>query len=168
MGKDRKLLRIGVVLLTVLLPVLALASVACTPQQVMEVQLGIGLNQLRADRGLSQILVDPALSKIARIRAEDMALKDYFSHQAPDGCDFRCLMSKNGVAVAWAGEVIAWNNAHLKDAAAMTVNMWRNSPTHYGIITGCQFTRMGTGAAIAQDGRIYHVAVFEGNGPTCQ
>lgn len=168
MQKDRKLPRIAVGFLTVLLSVLAFTSVACTPQQVMEVQLGIGLNQLRAEKGLQQIPVDPALSRVARIRAEDMALRDYFSHQAPDGCDFRCLMSKSGVATAWAGEIIAWNNTHVKDSAAMTINLWRNSPTHYGIILGCQFTRMGTGAAIAQDGRIYHVAVFEGNGPTCQ
>jgi uncharacterized protein YkwD len=133
----------------------------------MEIQIGIGLNELRAEKGVQEIPVDPELSNIARIRAEDMAQKDYFSHQAPDGCDFRCLMGRNGVAVAWAGEVIAWNNTRIEESPAMTISLWRNSPTHYGIITGCQFTRMGTGAAIGQNGKIYHVAVFEGNSPTC-
>lgn len=168
MQKNRTLPRIAVGVLVFFLPLFAIAGVGCTPQQVMEAQLGGGLNQLRTEVGLPQIPVDPALAKVARLRAQDMAQKDYFSHQAPDGCDFRCLMNMNGVATAWAGEVIAWNDAPLQESAAMTINLWRNSPTHYGIITGCQFTRMGTGAAIARDGRVYHVAVFEGNGAPCQ
>jgi uncharacterized protein YkwD len=96
-----------------------------------------------------------------------MARKSYFSHQPPDGCDFRCLLNKQGVPMAWAGEIISWNNAPLDRTVPMAIGMWKNSPTHYGIITGCQFTRMGTGAAITPDGRVYYVALFEGNSPTC-
>jgi len=105
---------------------------------------------------------------VARSRAEDMATKGYFSHQPPDACDFRCLLNKQGIPMAWVGEIISWNNAPLDRTVPMSIGGWKNSPTHYGIITDCQFNRMGTGAAIAPDGRIYHVALFEGNAPDCQ
>jgi uncharacterized protein YkwD len=147
---------------------LALSTLACTQQKVMELQLAGGINGLRTERQLQPLPVDPVLSSVARSRAEDMAAKGYFSHQPPDACDFRCLLNKQGVPTAWAGEIISWNNAPLDKAVPMSIGMWRNSPTHYGIITGCQFTRMGTGAAIAPDGRVYHVALFEGNSPGWQ
>jgi len=69
--------------------------------------------------------------------------------------------------MAWAGEIISWNNAPLEQSVPMSIGGWRNSATHYGIITNCQFTRMGTGAALAPDGRVYHVALFEGNSQGC-
>jgi len=85
----------------VVLAVLALAAVACTPQQVMEANIGVGINKMRMDQGLLPCRSIPGLSAVARMRAEDMAQKDYFGHQPPDGCDFRCLLYKQGVR--WPG-----------------------------------------------------------------
>jgi uncharacterized protein YkwD len=150
-----------------LLGVLLLTAVGCTPQQAMEVNLALGINQMRADSGLPPVTVDPALSQVARYRAEDMAANGYFSHQPPDGCDYRCLFNKSGVSTAWTGEVIAWNNYPQSETVQTTIRMWSDSPGHFGVITNPCFTRMGTGAAIAADGRIYHVAVFEGLAPGC-
>ncbi|MCJ7490876.1 MAG: CAP domain-containing protein [Dehalococcoidia bacterium] len=145
----------------------AALSLSCTWQEQMEQGLAVGVNQLRAERGLPPLVRDPQLSAIARMRAEDMANYGYFSHTPPDGCGARCLMERAGMTVAWAGEVIAWNNTRVDQSADMTIALWRNSPQHLGtIINGC-FTRMGTGSAFAGDGRIYHVAVFEGRAPGC-
>ena len=148
--------------------VFALCMLACTPQEVMELQLAGGINGLRTERQLQPLPVDPVLSSVARSRAEDMATKGYFSHQPPDACDFRCLLNKQGVPMAWAGEIISWNNAPLEQTVPMSIGGWRNSQTHYGTITNCQFNRMGTGAAMALDGRTYHVVLFEGTSPGCQ
>jgi uncharacterized protein YkwD len=150
-----------------LFAVFLLTAVGCTPQQAMEMNLALGINQMRADNSLPPLTVDPGLSQVARYRAEDMATKGYFSHQPPDGCDYRCLFTKNGVSMAWAGEVIAWNNYPTDQTVQTTIRMWRDSPGHFGVITNRCFTRMGTGAAVAGDGRIYHVAVFEGMAPGC-
>jgi len=150
-----------------LLGLLMLAAVGCTPQQAMEMNLALGVNQIRADSGLPPLTMDSSLAQVARYRAEDMAAKDYFSHQPPDGCDYRCLFNKSGVSMAWAGEVIAWNTYPPKDAVQTTIRMWHDSPGHFGVITNRCFARMGTGAATAADGRIYHVAVFEGLAPGC-
>jgi uncharacterized protein YkwD len=144
-----------------------LTAVACTPQQAMEMNLALGLNAMRADNGLPPLTMDPDLAEVARYRAEDMAAKGYFSHAPPDGCDYRCLFNKNGVSTAWSGEVISWNNYPMKDTVSTTLRMWRDSPGHFSVITNRCFTRMGTGAAVAKDGRIYHVAVFEGLAPGC-
>jgi len=130
-------------------------------------ELAFGINQMRTERGLAPLVVDPQLSAIAQTRAKDMATNGYFSHAPPDGCAMRCLMEKVGVAPAWAGEVIAWNNNSVDQSAGMTIGMWRNSPQHLAVITNSCFTRMGTAAVFAGDGSIYHVAVFEGRAPGC-
>jgi len=156
-------------LFVIVVAVVALAalSLSCTWQERMEQGLALGINELRAERGLPPLTSDPQLSAIARMRAEDMANNNYFSHTPPDGCATRCLLERAGIAVGWAGEVIAWNTAPIDQSADMTIAMWRNSPQHLGVITNGCFTRMGTGAVVAPDGRIYHVAVFEGSAPGC-
>lgn len=159
---------IGALLLVAAVSFTVLTAIGCSLQQQQEMELASGLNNIRAERGLAPLPVDPALAAVARTRAEDMANKNYFSHQPPDGCDFRCLLNRHGVSFAWAGEIISWNDFPSKDSVTATLNMWRGSPQHYSIITNCQFVRMGTGAAIAPDGRVYHVAVFEGASPGCQ
>lgn len=146
---------------------LALSTLACTQQEAMELQLASGINGLRTERQLQPLPVDPVLSSVARMRAENMAVKGYFGHQPPDGCDHRCLLQRKGIQMAWAGEIIAWNTYAPAQTAAASVNLWENSPSHYATITTCHFTRMGTGAASGADGRTYHVAVFEGDAPGC-
>jgi uncharacterized protein YkwD len=151
----------------VLAGVLTVIGAGCTQQQVMEMNLALGINQMRADNGLSPLTIDPSLSQVARYRAQDMASKSYFGHAPPDGCDYRCLFTKSSISMAWTGEVIAWNDYPTDQTVATTISMWRDSPGHFGVITNRCFTRMGTGAATAADGRIYHVAVFEGLAPSC-
>ena len=164
-----RLLRLPAVRLFAVALVVGLAalSFSCTWQEQMEQGLALGINQLRSERGLPPLVHDPQLSAIARMRAEDMANYGYLSHTPPDGCGARCLMESAGMTVAWAGEVIAWNNTRVDQSAEMTIAMWRNSPHHLGVITNGCFARMGTGAVIATDGRVYHVAVFEGRAPGC-
>lgn len=147
--------------------ILALATIGCTQQQVIEINLGTGINQMRAANGLKPLTIDASLSMVARTRAEDMARNNYFSHVPPDGCDVRCLYSKDGITAAWVGEVIAWNTYPVDQTAAATLTMWRGSPVHFSVITNQCFTRVGTGAAVAKDGKIYQVAVFEGRADGC-
>ena len=93
----------------------------CTQQQAMEMNLAFGINQMRADNSLGPLTVDPSLSGVARYRAADMATKGYFSHVPPDGCDYRCLFQKSSISMAWAGEVIAWNNYPLDQTVDVTI-----------------------------------------------
>jgi uncharacterized protein YkwD len=146
----------------------AALATGCTVQAQTEFGLARGVNQMRSNAGLPVLAVDPTLSAVARDRAQDMATNDYFSHSPPDGCDARCLMERSGIAPGWEGEVMAWNTAPIGQTVDMTVNMWRNSPQHYNVITDSCFDRMGTGVAFAPGGKIYLVTVFEGNVPGCR
>ncbi len=148
-------------------PLIAILSISCTVQEQMELSLAVGINQMRTDAGLPPLTVDPALSAIARARAEDMATLNYFSHDPPDDCDSRCMMLRAGLSVGWSGEVIGWNDFPADRSASVMLSTWRGSAEHYSVITDKCFVRMGTGAAIGNDGKIYDVAVFEGWPPGC-
>ena len=153
-------------ILFLILPIAAL-SLSCTEQQQMELTLALGINQIRTDAGLPPLTVDPALSAIALARAEDMATNNYFDHMPPNGCDAKCMMIQAGMSVGWTGEVLAWNDYPVEASAGVTISLWRDSPDHYSVITNKCFVRMGTGAAIASNGKIYYAAVFEGWPPGC-
>jgi uncharacterized protein YkwD len=160
-------IRLIPIVVAVAVVALAALSLSCTWQERMEQDLAFGINQIRAEHGLGPLVADPQLSAIAEYRAQDIASNGYFSHSPPDGCPARCLMERAGLAPAWAGEVIAWNNNSADQSADMTIGMWRNSPAHLSVITNGCFTRMGTGAAFGANGAIYHVTVFEGRAPGC-
>lgn len=98
------------------------------------------VNQARQAAGLPPLNADPPLSKVARLKSQDMADKNYFSHQSPTyGSPFD-MMKQFGVTYRTAGENIACNqnvaNAH---QALM------NSPGHKANILSAEFTHIGIG-----------------------
>jgi uncharacterized protein YkwD len=136
----------------------------CTPEAVAELKTYQGINAIRAQHGLPPLQTDQGLVEVARARSRDMAAKNYFSHNPPDGCNFVCIMDSRRVPHAWAGENIAWNNWDWSQTADKAVIMWKNSPPHLQNILNCRYQRFGTGVAKAADGRIYYTMIFEGNG----
>jgi uncharacterized protein YkwD len=144
----------------------ALALSGCTAETAAEVKTYVGINNLRAQRGLPPLSPDPQLVAVARARSRDMAARDYFSHDPPDGCNFLCIMSRNGYTYAYAGENIAWNNWGWDQSADRAVLMWSNSPPHMTNILNCHYTRVGAGVVKSSNGKVYYTMVFEGNA-TC-
>ena len=136
---------------------------ACTNEVSAELATYTGINGIRAQANLPALTPDAQLVQIARIRSKDMAANNYFSHAPPDGCNYVCIMDKNGVPHAWAGENIAWNTWDWTQTADVAVNMWHNSPPHMENILDCHYTRFGTGVAKAPDGKVYYTMIFEGN-----
>ena len=153
------------VLLTLVLGCAAIAAFAgCTPEMNAEMRTYVGINNIRAQNGLPPLVPDAQLVEIARLRSRDMAGRGYFSHSPPDGCNYVCLMDRNGVGHAYAGENIAWNTWPWTQTADVAVDMWRNSPPHLENILNCHYVRVGSGVAKSADGRVYYTMVFEGNG----
>lgn len=134
----------------------------CSQEVQAELYTYQGINAIRAKHGLPALTPDAQLVEVARIRSRDMAQKDYFSHDPPDGCNFVCLMDGRGYPKAWAGENIAWNNWDWANTAKRAVIMWEGSPPHLKNILNCHYTRMGTGVAVSPDGKIYYTMIFEG------
>jgi uncharacterized protein YkwD len=141
----------------------AFLTAGCGPEVEAELETYPGINAIRVQNGLPALTPDRQLVEVARIRAQDMAAKGYFSHEPPDGCNFVCLMDNRGVGRAWAGENLAWNNWPWEETAKKAVEMWGNSPPHLENILNCRYTRFGTGVAKAADGRVYYAMIFEGN-----
>jgi uncharacterized protein YkwD len=152
------------VALTAVFGLLAMALLSgCSAEMQAEIETYGGINAIRASRGLPPLQSDARLVEIARMRSRDMASRNYFSHNPPNGCNFVCLMDSHGVPHSWAGENIAWNNWGWKDTAKKAVEMWRNSPPHMENILNCHYTKFGTGVAKSPDGKIYYTMIFEGD-----
>jgi uncharacterized protein YkwD len=87
-----------------------------------------GVNAARAAEGLQELKYEPHLEMLAQAHARDMGLRDYFSHDSPDGL----LMWDRWMAVHvpfvyWAGE----NAAAGQETAAEVVSQWLSSPGHH-------------------------------------
>src|SRR5262245_51055657 len=67
-------------------------------------------NRLRAQTGAVALTIDPELERVARIRSQDMAVRNYFSHYAPTGETAFDLLDTDGFVAYSQAENIASNN----------------------------------------------------------
>ncbi|KPU27604.1 SCP-like extracellular protein [Caloranaerobacter sp. TR13] len=98
------------------------------------------INNERIKRNLKPLQVDKELTRVARIKSQDMEKNDYFSHYSPTyGSPFD-MMKSFGIKFLAAGENIAANrsieNAH---------NSFMNSKGHRDNILNPNFTHIGVG-----------------------
>lgn len=100
-------------------------------------------NSQRATDNLSELNVDPLLTKAAQAKAEDMAKKSYFSHVSPDGTLPWFWILKEGYLFRYAGENLAVNFEESEDV----VDAWMASPSHRINIMKPQYTDIGIGTA---------------------
>ena len=101
------------------------------------------VNEIRRERGLSELSEDWELSRVARYKSEDMRDRGYFSHTSPTyGTPFE-MMKSFGISYKTAGENIA--KGYLSPKAV--VDGWMNSSGHRANILNPSFTRIGVGYA---------------------
>jgi uncharacterized YkwD family protein len=98
------------------------------------------INSERSKNGLSSLKPDMSLMKVARIKAEDLSINQYFAHESPKyGSPFN-MMKTFGITYRSAGENIAGNSTV---SAAHTALM--NSPGHRANILKTNFNTIGIG-----------------------
>ncbi|HHW46024.1 MAG TPA: SafA/ExsA family spore coat assembly protein [Clostridiales bacterium] len=118
-------------------------NVPLVPQEVTSFeQHVISLtNQQRSKYGLKPLTHNWELSRVARIKSQDMHDRNYFSHNSPTyGSPF--TMIKNfGISYRTAGENIAKGYA----TPQAVVNGWMNSSGHRANILNASFTQIGVG-----------------------
>jgi hypothetical protein len=144
-----------------LVPVAHAAGLTLSQAESYEVQL---LNKQRAALGLVPVRVDSRLTAIARARSYDMAKKNYFGHQQPDGKWAWDLMTAAGITWYGAGEILAWNHgsADLGPSAENAAQQWRNSPGHYAVIKDVNFNYVGVGVALDGEKAIWTAIFMKG------
>ena len=98
-------------------------------------------NAERAKQGLAALKVDKELSKVARIKSQDMKDNNYFDHNSPTyGSPFD-MMKKFGISYSSAGENIAQGQQTPEEV----VQAWMNSQGHRENIMNSSFTHIGVG-----------------------
>jgi len=99
------------------------------------------VNEIRVKNGLRSLEYDWQLSRVARIKSQDMKDNRYFSHTSPTyGSPFQ-MMKSFGITYRSAGENIAKG---YKTPQAV-VDGWMNSPGHRANILNSSFTHIGVG-----------------------
>jgi uncharacterized YkwD family protein len=99
------------------------------------------VNQERTKNGLPALKIDTTLSKMARMKSEDMQKNHYFDHTSPTyGSPFD-MMKKFGISYSSAGENIAMGQT----SPAEVMNAWMNSPGHRANILNKSYTSIGVG-----------------------
>ena len=119
------------------------------------------INNLRQENGLAPLTLSQPLGVAAKLKASDMAVRDYVAHNSPEGQTPRQLLSSVGYTYNTAtGENIAAGN----EGAGATFEQWLNSPGHLAIMLGEQFTAIGIGRAYNADSAYewYWAATFGG------
>jgi uncharacterized YkwD family protein len=100
------------------------------------------VNEARIEAGVSALSFDATLLKTARLKAEDMAENNYFSHQSPTyGSPFD-MMRQHGLDFRAAGENIAGN-----ETIEGAFKAWISSEAHKKNILNSNFTHIGIGVA---------------------
>ncbi len=83
-------------------------------------------NRKRTAVGLGELRLNPALTRAAEKKAQDMFSDDYWAHTSPDGDEPWDFILAEDYDYAYAGENLAKNFNNSKDV----VEAWYNSPSH--------------------------------------
>ena len=108
------------------------------------------LNHDRAANGLPALPLDSELSRIARMKSCDMKQNGYFAHESPTYGNAASMLTRFGYSFAGVGENIAHHASVEKAEAA-----FMSSTGHRANILGSQWTKVGIGICIDNNGFVY-------------
>jgi uncharacterized protein YkwD len=138
-------------------------------------------NQERLNHGLSSLSFDSEITQVARGHSSDMAEREYFAHETPEGLTptdradqkgYSCqkmvgLLIYSGLAenifqghlfdsyYTINGEITSYEWNTEEEIAKITVDGWMNSPGHRENILTEIFDREGIGVKITEDHKVY-------------
>ena len=117
-------------------------------------------NVARVKNGLSTLVWDPELCRMARRHSEQMATLGYFSHENPDGLQLKERARANGILhFRVIGENIAYNKGY-DDPGGFAVERWLTSSGHRANMLYPGFQASAIGSYVAADGSYYLTQVF--------
>lgn len=98
-------------------------------------------NVQRSSEGLTGLALNTKLNSAAQAKAEDMAARNYWSHNTPEGNPPWVFFSNVGYDYKAAGENLAYGF----ESSNSTVIAWMNSPGHRANIMNSNFSEVGFG-----------------------
>ncbi|HSX36055.1 MAG TPA: CAP domain-containing protein [Patescibacteria group bacterium] len=100
-------------------------------------------NTQREQNSLGDLTLNQQLDNAAQAKANDMATRDYWSHNTPDGKTPWTFIIASGYSYQTAGENLAYGF----DSSDATVTAWMNSPEHRANILNATYKDVGFGVA---------------------
>lgn len=110
-------------------------------------------NDERAKSGEAPLTFSPILAEAAQAKANDMAARNYWSHETPDGKQPWAFIDATGYKYAAAGENLAYGFG----TSAEVVAAWMGSDEHRANILNGAFQEVGFATV--------NIANFQDNGP---
>ena len=127
-----------------------------SPLSALENEVIKLVNEERARNGLPALEKNWEISRVARMKAQDMVDRNYFSHSSPTyGSPFN-MMENFGLKFSSAAENIGMG----QKTAADIMKSWMDSPGHRANILSRTVTHIGVGAAKAANGTLYWTQLF--------
>ena len=102
------------------------------------------LNGLRQRHGLPPLAVDAKLHAAATFRAEDMVVRNYFSHETPGRGSAREVIEQFGYDADLTGENICWGEKTAEEA----FDTWVTSQDHLDNMVSPHYTAIGIGGPV--------------------
>lgn len=112
-----------------------------------------GTNAQRSANGESALTLNSQLDQAAQAKANDMAARDYWSHNTPDGQTPWTFVAAAGYNYQAVGENLAYGFATSSD----TITGWMNSPGHRANILNATYVDVGFG--------IINIPNYQNSGP---
>ncbi|WP_232246754.1 CAP domain-containing protein [Kitasatospora mediocidica] len=106
------------------------------------------VNAERAKAGCGALTVNAKLQAVAQEHSDDMAARNYYEHDTPEGVDPGTRMTNGGYQWSSWGENIY--QSPQDPTTAMTG--WMNSPEHRDNILNCAFQETGVGVNLSSNG----------------
>jgi len=110
-------------------------------------------NDQRVANSLGGLTLNAKLNQAAQAKADDMAARDYWAHNTPEGNPPWVFFTNAGYQYQTAGENLAYGF----DSSSHTVAGWMASPGHRANILNTSYSEVGFGYANA--------ANYQGTGP---
>jgi uncharacterized protein YkwD len=148
---------------------LAALAAGCSTTSVLSPSAGTGsdqtpaslalVNKLRADRGLSALVIDKAAQQAAMDQASRMASAGKMEHNIGFGANFAKRMKGMEVALPAAENIAAG-----QDSASDAFDAWYRSPKHLENMLGSSFRGLGVAVVSnpASGNRPYWAMVLSG------
>ncbi len=101
------------------------------------------INQRREANGLPGYRFDMQLTQAALAHAQDMYVRDFFSHVNPDGVTLNQRLNNAGISFLNAGENIQRNTQPRAETVKTAVDWFMGSPPHRANILNTHHNRIG-------------------------
>ncbi|MER6046069.1 CAP domain-containing protein [Streptomyces sp. NPDC001793] len=106
------------------------------------------VNAQRAQHGCAPLTVDPHVQAAAQGHSDDMAARNYYAHETPEGVDPGTRMTNAGFHWQSWGE----NIFKSPQDPATAVDGWMKSPGHRANILNCSYKSTGVGVNLSPNG----------------